>query len=186
MLKGSWLQMSALFCALALSACDTAGFKRSYMALDGEGDRRREVFFTDTEGIFCVAELASGVADVTVRADFEQRTLFSPADGSILRLQRFVGSAELAPGVGEDLVAAFELQRSTADEPYVAGEYACLLYLNGKLESELTFEIHYPACPVAPVEAGVRCAGFVIEGSVCAGLVGEDCICAGGGSWECS
>ena len=69
---------AVLLAAMTLAACDTAGFKRSYMALDGQGDRKRDAFYTDTEGIFCVAELASGVADVTVRADFEQRAYYLP------------------------------------------------------------------------------------------------------------
>lgn len=176
---------AALLGALALTACDTAGFRRSYMALDSQGERRRDVFFTDTKGIFCVAELASGVADVTVRADFAQRAYYLPEDGSRVELQRFIGSEELAPGAGEELITAFELQRSQ-DQPYDAGEYACLLYLNGDLEAEHAFRVEYPECPAAPVETGVRCKGFVLDGSVCSGIMGESCTCAASGAWECS
>jgi hypothetical protein len=155
------------------------------MALDGQGDRRRDVFFTDTEGIFCVAELASGVADVTVRADFEQRAYYLPEDGSRVELQRFIGSEELAPGAGEDLTTAFQLKRDVG-EPYDAGEYACLMYLNGDLEAEHPFRVESPECPVAPVQPGVRCEGFVLDGSECPGLLGESCTCAPSGTWECS
>lgn len=174
-----------LVCALTLTACDTAGFKRSYMALDSQGERRRDVFFTDTEGIFCVAELASGVDDVTVRADFEQRAYYLPEDGSRVDLRRYIGSEELAPGAGDELITSFELQRSS-DQPYDAGEFACLLYLNGDLEAEHAFRIDYPECPVSPVQPGVRCKGFVLDGSVCAGVMGEPCTCAASGAWECS
>jgi hypothetical protein len=181
----AWSKRSALFLLFAVAGCDTAGFKRSYMALDGEGHRRRDVFFTDTESIFCVAELASGVDDVTVRADFEQRAYYLPEDGSRVDLQRFIGSEELAPGAGEELVTSFELQR-TQDQPYDAGDYACLLYLNGDLEAEHAFRVEYPECPVAPIEPGVRCRGFVLDGAVCTGVLGESCACAASGTWECA
>ena len=40
---------SLLLLCLTLAGCKTAGFKETYMALDGTGNRRREHFFVDTE-----------------------------------------------------------------------------------------------------------------------------------------
>ena len=176
---------AVLLVVAALAGCDTAGFKRSYLALDSEGHRKRDSFFTDTESMFCVAELASGVDDVTVQGVFELRAIFSSESGERVPIQRPIGSAEVAPGAGEDLIASFELLRANAEEPYQAGDYACLLYLNGELESELTFPIHYPSCPAAPIEAGFRCAGFVLNGQVCPGASGNPCVCDASGTWQC-
>jgi hypothetical protein len=176
---------AALLLLGALTGCDTAGLKRSYLALDSQGDRRRTAFFTDSESIFCIAELASGVTDVTVEGVFEQHTFFSPDSGEPIPLQRFVGMAELAPGAGEHLVTAFELTRAVPQDPYTAGEYSCSLYINGDRESVLRFEIRYPDCPATPVEAGIRCAGFVLNGSSCPGTLGQSCVCGAEGLWEC-
>ena len=166
--------------------CDTAGFKRSYLALDSEGNRKRDTFFTDSEAIFCVAELASGVEDTTVQGAFELRAIFSPENGQKEEFRQFIGSAEVVTGAGEDLTASFEFLRTPSERPYLAGEYACRLYLNGVLESELLFAIRFPECPIAPLESGFRCAGFVLAGQTCAGPTGESCVCGTSGLWECS
>src|SRR5688572_8566473 len=105
-----------------LAGCDTAGFKRTYLALDSEGDRKRDTFFTDSEAIFCVAELASGVEDTTVEGVFELRAIFSPKTGQKVEFRQLIGSAEVAPGAGEDLTASFEFLRASPELPYLAGE----------------------------------------------------------------
>jgi hypothetical protein len=169
-----------------LAGCDTAGFKRTYMALDSQGQRKRDTFFTDSESIFCVAELASGVEDTTVHGVFDQRSIFLPENGQKVDFRQQIGSAELAPGKGEELIASFELKRTNAEDPYLAGEYGCLLYLNGELESALSFQVLYPSCPLAPVQPGFRCAGFVLDGKECTGATGRPCQCGPSGVWECS
>ena len=90
--------------------CETAGFKRAYMALDSAGDRKRERFFTDTEQIFCVGELASGRADVTVTAKLVAHELGS-TDGSAAAGDVTLATEELAPGKGEDLRVSFEWEK---------------------------------------------------------------------------
>ena len=64
-LRGSVPWVALLLC-LGLIGCKTTGVKESFMALDGEGNRRREHFFVDTDEIHCVSKMASGVADITV------------------------------------------------------------------------------------------------------------------------
>src|SRR3954453_5211053 len=63
------LSVVAIGCALVvLCDCRTAGLQRAYMSLDESGDRRRTTFDTQTNAIYCIGELASGRADVTVSA----------------------------------------------------------------------------------------------------------------------
>jgi len=175
-----------LLLALAELGCNTFGVKRAYMALDSGGERRREHFYTDTNAIFCVAELASGVEDFTVTAELRQLAAFSPVDGSSSEVDALSGVGEVAPGAGDDLLVAFELERPSAEDPYAAGLFRCDLSLNGEREEKLEFRIDYPKCPVVPVQEGVRCAGFVLDGASCDDASGSDCVCGTSGVWECS
>jgi hypothetical protein len=174
----------ALFVALTSVACDSAGFKRGYMALDSEGERERDVFYTDSEGIFCVVEMASGREDVTVKAELHAQAFYVPPDGHAEEASVFIAAEEEAPGAGEELTVSFEWVRD-ADEPYPAGVYECRLFLEDELEETLPFEVRYPECPVAPVVNGLSCDGFVLPNARCPGAFeGRICTCRDG-VWRC-
>jgi len=171
---------------LALASCRSAGVKRAYMALDSEGDRKRDVFFTDTEGIFCVAEIASGRKDLSVGAVWRATSLYSTIDGSKTSGSGVLAVGEEAPGAGENVRVSFHLEIRDSDKPYPAGTFACDLSLDGEVEETLDFEVRFPVCPAAPLFSGLVCKGFVVEGSVCPGAVsGTSCSCPQSGIWEC-
>jgi hypothetical protein len=168
----------------ATAGCDTSGFRDAYMALDSEGNRERERFFTDTEAIFCIAKMASGVDDVTVRARLLATTIYDPRDGTPKDVDHELAISEEAPGRGEDITVSFELKRDGTDAPYVAGRFVCELAIDGKVEERVKFEVALPDCPEAPIFSRGVCAGFVLEGARCAGALGGECECTEG-LWSC-
>jgi hypothetical protein len=171
---------------VALSSCRSAGIKRAYMSLDSDGKRKRDVFFTDTESIFCVAEIASGREDLSVGGAWRATSFYSPLDGSKAPSNSLLAIGEEAPGAGEDVRVFFELLNQNDDTPYPAGTFVCDLSLDGEVEESLDFEIRFPACPAAPLFSGLVCADFVVQGSACPGATeGTNCICAESGIWEC-
>jgi hypothetical protein len=154
------------------------------MSLDQNGDRKRQHFFTDTESIYCVVELASGRRDVTVSAVIRATELFLPS-GAVPVSQTFAVGEE-APGAGDNLVVSFELEKEDAQEPFVPGRFACELYLDGHQEETVEFDVQYPACPVPPAVDGGRCADYFLPGSVCSGAAEQSCVCSETGRWQCS
>jgi hypothetical protein len=155
------------------------------MALDSDGNRRRERFFTDTEQIFCVAKLASGVDDLTVTAAVHAEELLDPRDGRPLAVDYYLGFEDNAPGAGEDITVSFELERDQADQPYPAGRFRCELSLDDELQESLPFAVDF-ACPQAPLFTGQVCAGFVLEGTRCpAAAFEQECACGSDGAWSC-
>jgi hypothetical protein len=167
--------------------CNTAGFKDAYMALDGEGGRKRSVFYTDSEQIYCVAEMASGTADVTVTARVRVLAAYDALTGqAIQRAGDIIAAEEQAPGIGTDITASFLLEKPEGSEVYPAGQFSCDLYLDGELETSLDFETRYPACPFMPIEAETTCAGLVLLGSECPSPAGGICTCTPDTAvWSC-
>jgi hypothetical protein len=176
----------AVLLGLSLLACETAGFKDSYMALDAQGNRKRDVFYTDTESIYCVAEMASGVSDVTVVAKLRALAVYSAFTGRPHELGSILGVEEQAPGAGEDLTLAFLIEKPEGAQFYPAGRLVCELYLDGKLERSLDFEVRYPKCPFEPIQAEDPCAGVVLFDSECPSPDGRTCRCSSeSGLWQC-
>jgi hypothetical protein len=186
-ITGAWQKAAPLaFLSLGLLACETAGFKDTYMALDATGNRKRTVFFTDTESIYCVAEMASGVDDVTVTAKLRARTLYDEFTGQPYALGTIIGVEEQAPGAGTDITVSFQVEKPDGSDTYPAGRLTCELYLDGKLESELDFEVRYPNCPFEPIEPESSCAGVVLRGARCPSPSGGSCTCGSeSGLWAC-
>lgn len=172
---------------LAALGCNTSGFKDTYMALDAEGNRQRDVFATDTEQIYCVAEMASGAADVTVIARLRVWAVYDPLTGQPLEREGdIIGVEEQAPGVGSSIRASFLIEKPEGSELYPAGQFTCELYLNGELEASLDYETQYPDCPFQPIEPESSCAGLVLFGSQCPSPIGGVCTCvADTGLWSC-
>jgi hypothetical protein len=176
---------SMLLMCLTLAGCKTAGFKETFMALDGAGNRRREHFFVDTEEIHCVGTMASGVNDVTVTGVLRAHQLWDPEAREMRKVDAFLATGELAPGAGKDLLIAFKMEPQTEGGPYRAGQYSCELSIDGELEASVPFDIAFPECPAAPVAHGALCEGFVLPGSRCPTAFKTECVCAESGNWEC-
>jgi hypothetical protein len=170
---------------LLTTACDTSGFRDAYMALDSEGNRERTRFFTDTENIYCVGKLASGVDDLTVSATLRAEQMYSPRDGKPYDVDYYLGVEDEAPGKGKDITVAFLLEHPNSDAPYPAGRFVCELALDGEVAERLPFEIAFPDCPEAPIVSGALCAGFVVEGARCTGALSTPCTCGSDGVWSC-
>jgi hypothetical protein len=157
------------------------------MALDADGNRKRDVFQTESDRIYCVVEMASGTADVSVVARVRVLAVYDPLTGE--RRERggeIIGAEEQAPGAGSDINAAFLIEKPAGSNFYPAGAFSCELYLDGELEESLDFEVQYPACPFAPIEADATCAGLVLLGSQCPSPAGGTCTCAvDSGLWSC-
>jgi hypothetical protein len=172
--------------SIGLLGCDTVGVKDAYTALDGRGDRKRDVFYTDTKAIYCVLEMASGVADVTVTARLRANALYDERTGEAHAVDTIVGIEEQAPGAGENQVVSFRIQKPQGLDVYPAGDFTCELLIDGELEAELDFEVQYPDCPFLPIEAQSSCAQVVLRGVECPAPFGGACVCEpDAGVWEC-
>jgi hypothetical protein len=176
----------AALLSIGLLGCDTVGVKDAYTALDARGDRKREVFSTETPAIYCVLELASGLADVTVTARLRANALYDEHTGEPHVLGTVVGIEEQAPGAGENLIVSFRIDKPADLEVYPAGDFTCEFLIDGELEVELDFEVQYPDCPFMPIEALSSCAHVVLRGVECPAPYGGACVCApDAGVWEC-
>jgi hypothetical protein len=178
-----------LLAVVPLASCNTAAVEHSYMSLDSQGDRRRTVFYTDTDTIYCIGELAIGRKDVSVEGAFRATALAEPPTGDLVPTDTVLAVQDTSPdATGSDIVVAFQLIK-TADPqgPWPAGKFACDLSIDGELEASVPFEIQYPACPFQPPSDGDQCAGFFLPQSQCAGAdAAQSCVCSEAGVWRCS
>jgi hypothetical protein len=162
------------------------------MALDSEGARKRTVFFTDTQSIWCDVDYSSGRKDVTFDAEIRAVRLWSDAAAAFVPVDVVQAFGETVGQQGTGNTAGFEwlLQDATGSavaagsEPYPVGDFRCDLRLDGDLVASLPFSIDFPMCPLVPVVAGVACAGWVREGSLCPDATGGACACSMG-VWTC-
>jgi hypothetical protein len=272
----------------AVGACKTAGVSAVYMAIDSAGAQRRDIFFTDSSAIYCIAKVSSATQDATIDFTVLQTAVYpwcsalaNPGvpESQKTYIQPVFAVGEETPGVGVENVVAGSLLSSgvtiqtncvgycamnlpsttlcdhadgggsaaevaascedgynslganscgmgltccepknpttgsTASSsaatavPYPAGQYICVVYLNGVDVGETSFTIEYPAgnedpslggagcgnvpssscyCPVPPPVDGIPCYGWVPEGAECPGYVGgTTCKCMPTGNWSC-
>jgi hypothetical protein len=172
------------FACLALTTCKTAGFKEVFTSLDSQGSRRREHFFADTEEIHCIGKMVSGVADITVSGTLRATQLWDSRTESFKDVDRVVDVKELAPGASKNIIVDFLVKRENG-APYVPGKYTCELAIDGELEGSASFDVAFPACPLAPIVSGALCEGFVAPRSSCPGAQSEPCECGDAGVWQC-
>lgn len=185
-----WFACLALSLAMlhALLGCDAVGVKDAYTALDAAGNRKRKAFHTETESIYCVVELASGIDDYSVTAKIRVKSLFEDGSGrrQPLATRAIIGAEEQTPGRGQNLKASFQLLRPEGADFYPAGEFVCELYIDDRLERALPFKISYPDCPFAPIVAQAACRGLVLSGASCPSPLGGTCTCNDEtGVWDC-
>lgn len=187
---------------LLLVACSTtARISDVYTALDEDGFRRRDVFFTDTNEIHCIAEAGIGRPDVTIEGVIHQIRAYDFANNKFFETDRYLGYAELQPKKAEGNASGptkidLRLERvgpdgkPKDDAPYVAGSYVCEISLDGEQQGRAAFNIDFPPCPTAIIPNGTRCFGFYPNATECPkfGEKSADpakCKCQETG-WECA
>ena len=183
---------------VTLSSCaTTARVSDVYMALDAEGSRRRNVFYTDTKEIHCVAEMGIGRPGVTVEAIVRQRQSYDFIAVRFFEADRVLANAENSPQPQEGLQKLdITLKPSGPDgedatgSPFPPGRYQCEAYLDGHLEQVAIFNIDFPPCPTASIVPLSLCYGFYKKLDVCPryGVTSRDpahCRCSEIAGWEC-
>jgi len=179
------------------SCSSTARVADVYMALDGDGDRRRNVFFTDTKEIHCVVEMGIGREGVTIEAIVRQLQSYDFAADRFFETDRVSANAEESPSPGQgiqrlDVVLSPSGPggESAQGAPFPPGRFQCEAYLDGKLQQVAIFNIDFPDCPTAAILPATQCFGFYKNLSVCPryGVTSRDpakCRCSNLVGWEC-
>lgn len=175
--------------ALSAACTATANVDDAYMALDNAGDRKRNVFFTDTAQIFCVAEFAASRTDVTLNMRLHQLSRYDFVQNTLVQFDAYPAEVEIAPGSTSGrskqtlALTKVDAAGNTADGlPYAAGDYECQVFLDGKLQKSVKFSIQFPPCPDIQIQANATCLGFYRMGDKCpelgaASLQGLFCSC---------
>jgi hypothetical protein len=168
--------------AMFAAHCGGPTVTDSYMALDATGDRRRSEFYTDTESIYCLAEVVAAPKGTTVNATIRMTQSASATPVDVLL------------AVGEEVVddsrqtVSFELTKPAAQPngPWPVGAFECDVFLEGKQAAAAPFRVAMPFCPAYPVSDGETCAGFYPVGARCrAADQTKICTCDASGSWKC-
>lgn len=202
------LGMAVSFVALgasavtSLTACPiaTIGIFDSYMSLDG--DRQRNVFFTDSTKIQCTADIRGARADATTEILIRQTQTLSlqrtaAPENAIVVYTEFAGP-------GKHTIDARPADKKDASDdseakPFPPGRYQCEIYIDGKLESTMPFNIDFAPCPPRLIENGAKCGGYYEQNRSCpqGGIgvpgngipepAGGRCSCTGqdGALWTC-
>jgi len=119
------VMLTILACGFSVS---TANIKDAKMARDYDGNQFTTVFAPD-ETFYCIVELANAPDDTTVKA------AWTAVEAEGVEPNLFIDEAELTTGSG---TLHFELSN---DNLWPTGKYKVDLYLNGKLERTIEFEV---------------------------------------------
>lgn len=175
---------AALFTAVVGGCGDEVPLKKTYMALDSQGDRQRAVFYTDTVNIFCIGELMSGRRGRTVNAVIHASKFFGQRGDYVIAVGEVPANESAA-------VVSFQLEKSgvgdtpAEDVPWPPGEYWCELSVDGIVAGTAGFTVEIPDCPVPPALAGGTCRGFYRKGARCKSMnQAVSCTCGESGKWE--
>jgi hypothetical protein len=168
-----------LLLVLLLPSCSqTANVTEVWMALDSDGSRRRNEFFTDTKEIHCVSKAGIGREGVTVEAFIRSIQLYDFGTNRFEPLDAIVAYAEFKADRSQQ-PATFDLEltardprkgegaSSDEDVPFFPGRYQCEILLDGELEGTAIFNIGFPPCPPAFIVPGSECFGFYRENDLC-------------------
>jgi hypothetical protein len=200
MRKGGWcsgLVFGALLVA-AMPACSkTASVIDVYTALDGEGNRRRNVFFTDTQEIHCIAEVGISRKDATFQVQTRMVQYYDFVTRQFVDTDRVGTPVEDAPGpqkskvvIDSPLTKIGPDGKPLTDSPYPAGRYICEVYLDGELGGSAVFNVLVPPCPDGQLFPGTKCYEFFDKDAVCPafGISSTDpakCRCDIDKGWDC-
>jgi hypothetical protein len=188
----------AIFAVTMAPACSsTAGVGDIWTSPDADGARRRNIFYTDTKDIYCLAQVGVGRADVTLEMIIRYLQLYEPADRKVNNTNIVATYHEEKPQkstdrpslVGIKLIPSAGDGKPDENLPYPVGRGQCEVYIDGNLEGTAVFNIGFPPCPSASIVSGGKCGGYYEEGKDCP-LFGESgdptnrCRCDGG-VWQC-
>jgi hypothetical protein len=190
--------VSSLLPAGALASCTTtARVTDIYTALDGNGDRKRNVFFTDSKEVHCVVEMGIGRPGVTIEAIIRQDQSYDFIADRFFEADRVLANAENVPTAQEGIQKLDIVLKPSGPNgedatgsPFPPGRYQCEAYLDGALEKVTIFNIDFPPCPAASIFPGSQCYGFYKKLDVCNkyGDTSRDpahCRCSIANGWEC-
>jgi hypothetical protein len=192
---------AVLVCAAAVgctaSCTSTANVSDVYLSLDGEGARKRNIFFTDSKEIHCIVEMGIGRKGVTIEVLFRQLQSYDFKQNKFFETDRVLASAENSPQPADgiqkydvSLLPSGPNGEQVSGGPYPPGRYQCEARLDGALEQVAIFNIEFPECPTATIKPLSACYGFYRSPFECPkyGLTTRDpakCRCSATAGWEC-
>ncbi|MDB4944983.1 MAG: hypothetical protein JWP97_4517 [Labilithrix sp.] len=192
------LTLSTVTLGGILASCTaTANLSDIYTALDGNGDRQRDTFYTDSKEIHCVIEAGIGRRGVTIESLIRQLQGYDFSADRFFDTDRVAANVEVAPtpqdGVQKvDLVLSPSAPDGSAadDAPFLPGHFICEAYLDGKLERSAVFNVVFPPCPASSILPTTVCYGFYKANTECPryGLTSDDparCVCDPVKGWQC-
>lgn len=192
------LTLSTVTLAGILASCTaTANLSDIYTALDGNGDRRRDTFFTDSKELHCVIEAGIGRRGVTIEALIRQLQGYDFQADRFFDTDRVTANIEASP-TPQDGIQKTDLVlepvapdgSSSDDAPFLPGHFICEAYLDGKLERSAVFNVVFPPCPSSTITQNSVCYGFYKANTECPryGLTSQDparCTCDREKGWVC-
>ena len=194
---GARITALLVLCGTLASCTSTARISDVYMALDGNGDRKRTVFFTDTKEIHCIVEAGIGRKGVTIETIVRELQSYDFVADRFFPSDRVSANVETAPSPGDGLqktdVAINPKAPDGSDAaggPYAPGHFQCEAYLDGTLEQTAIFNVDFPPCPAAAIRPATTCFGFYKQNAQCPryGVTSRDaaqCRCSPTKGWEC-
>ncbi len=190
--------------AASLTACpiSTAGLADAWLSVDESGERRRNVFTTDSTNIACIADVKAGRKDLTVEMLIRQVQILNPQNKAAITTNIISVYVDSAGGGTKTLTlkpAKKDGGAETNTQPFPAGRFQCEIYFDGILEASLPFNIDFAPCPAAAIETGAICGGYYELNRGCpragAGIPNSgppapgppNCTCEGspGSKWVC-
>ncbi len=178
----------ALFAVgVTTASCTSADQVRQvFMALDGSGNRPRNIFYTDTTMIACDIVWVGRGSDNTLDAFIK---MTAP-------IGAMMAAGELAATEGP-ATYSFSWQAQAASgggsAPFPVGNYECDVSVNGEAAGSAKFTVEWPPkdangheCPAEGAAVpGAACQGWVEPGSTCpsAADLSQTCTC-NGASWS--
>ena len=186
----------ATLVASSVGCTSTARISDVYMSLDADGNRKRNVFFTDTKEIHCVVEMGIGRKGTTVEAIVRELQYYDFATDQFRETDRVAANAENSPSPQEGIQKLDVLLKPAGPDgsdasgsPFPPGRFQCEARLEGELQQTTIFNINFPDCPTAGIHTGELCFGFYKNKTACPkyGASSHDpagCTCTTAG-WDC-
>ena len=187
----------AVLCGVVASCTTTARVSDVYMALDGSGDRKRTVFFTDSKEIHCIVEAGIGRRGVTLETIVRELQSYDFVADRFFPSDRVSANIESAP-TPADGIQKTDLSLNphapdgsdAAGAPFSPGHFQCEAYLDGVLAQTAVFNVDFPPCPASAIRPATTCFGFYKQNAQCPryGVTSRDpaqCRCSSTKGWEC-
>jgi hypothetical protein len=185
-----------------LPACPTtANISDVYMALDGGGNLRRNVFYTDTSEAHCIIEEGNGRSNLIVSVKIHAFFLYNFTTNKLDFVDQYPIVQEFTPAPSNGLnkldvaISGKPKDDAGSDNDIKAlpvGQYVCEAYLDGDLKGSAGFNIEFPECPEQSIVPKTPCQFFFEDKRRCPlGGLGSinpaDCTCdySKGGLWDC-